>query len=423
MTQFTCKVDKSYRTACADLPEYQGTGYCVLHFPGEEKEEDFKQVLRGKLDYDQKGYDFRGTVFPRGTSNFRARKFGADAMFVGAVFCGEANFSRVKFEGEASFRKATFRDKGDFSEANFEKQGGFRKAIFEKEADFSHTVFKGEAKFRRTTFKGFVEFKAPSDEKPCKHYTFKGRANFSAAKFEERATFVGRCTFDIEQKKATFRDALIEKPENFSLDGVALRPSWFIDTNVQGFRFTNVKWLPLENRRKGALDAEVDAIGVRRGVNTQDKEQRKDHLGVLARTCRELSTNAEDNRDYLTANEFHYLSMEAVRKQGWSRSWPITFLYWVMSGYGVRAARAFFVLLGICVAFAAFYTLLGPTELDNFWTALGYSLGALARLNPNPRPNPGDDPMLFQYLVIVEGLLGPLQIALLVLAVRRKVMR
>jgi len=47
-------------------------------------------------------------------------------------------------------------------------------------------------------------------------------------------------------------------------------------------------------------------------------------------------------------------------------------------------------------------------------------LGAVARLNPEPRPT---EPGLFQSLVIVEGLLGPLQIALLALAVRRKVMR
>lgn len=49
-----------------------------------------------------------------------------------------------------------------------------------------------------------------------------------------------------------------------------------------------------------------------------------------------------------------------------------------------------------------------------------YSLLALARLNPEPRPQ---EPGMFQFLVGLEGLLGPLQIALLALAVRRKVMR
>src|SRR5829696_2200397 len=57
--------------------------------------------------------------------------------------------------------------------------------------------------------------------------------------------------------------------------------------------------------------------------------------------------------------------------------------------------------------------------LEKVGQAAIYSLGALVRLNPEPKP---DDSNLFQSLVIVEGILGPLQIALLALAIRRKVM-
>jgi hypothetical protein len=49
-----------------------------------------------------------------------------------------------------------------------------------------------------------------------------------------------------------------------------------------------------------------------------------------------------------------------------------------------------------------------------------YSLSALVRLNPRPQ---SEELNWFQTLVTVEGILGPLQIALLVLAIRRKVMR
>jgi hypothetical protein len=62
----------------------------------------------------------------------------------------------------------------------------------------------------------------------------------------------------------------------------------------------------------------------------------------------------------------------------------------------------------------------GEEEKEDFEQALVYSLGAVARLNPKPRPT---EPGLFQFLVIVEGLLGPLQIALLALAVPRRIMR
>ena len=94
----------------------------------------------------------------------------------------------------------------------------------------------------------------------------------------------------------------------------------------------------------------------------------------------------------------------------------ITTLYWALSGYGVRAARAFWVLVGISAAFAVLCMLLGPDALQvssasNFGQAMEhrgravvYSLSTIAQLNPEPKPDPG----LFQFLVTIEGILGPL---------------
>jgi len=77
--------------------------------------------------------------------------------------------------------------------------------------------------------------------------------------------------------------------------------------------------------------------------------------------------------------------------------------------------------------FTTLYVLVEPSEFKHFgqgigylWQAAVYSLLAMARLNPEPSP---DGPGLFQFLVGLEGILGPLQIALLALAVRRQVMR
>lgn len=143
--------------------------------------------------------------------------------------------------------------------------------------------------------------------------------------------------------------------------------------------------------------------------------------------------NAEENRDYPTANEFHYWSMEAQRKEGWSRLGLIATLYWALSGYGERPRRALGVLAAIWFAFTMFYLLLANSapfwvfSATDLWQGLNYarqaaiySLTALARLTPKPEP---DELGWFQFLVTLEGLLGPLQIALLLLAVRRKVMR
>src|SRR5919112_3594976 len=62
---------------------------------------------------------------------------------------------------------------------------------------------------------------------------------------------------------------------------------------------------------------------------------------LLAKTYRELSANAEENRDYLTANSFHYWSMEVMRKDKWRGfvPWKLRWWYWAVSGYSDRPVR------------------------------------------------------------------------------------
>jgi hypothetical protein len=265
-----------------------------------------------------------------------------------------------------------------------------------------------------------------------------------------------------------------------------LRPGWFVNADVRKVDFTNVKWYGMPGGIEGTLVEEIDALKAR-GVKWAHTR--------LAQACRRLSANAEDNREYPLANEFHYWSTDALRKESWDDFTPIrknwlrverryglittlrwvwrvrsrrrlsrprgqfgliTTLYWALSGYGVRAGRAFGVLVIVWAVFAILYMLLGqrelrvfspevwwlpsilagfpafvPSELDLFSVrsigqgmrhigqAMVYSLSTLARLNPEPKPHPG----LFQFLVTIEGILGPLQIALLALAIRVKVMR
>jgi hypothetical protein len=286
---------------------------------------------------------------------------------------------------------------------------------------------------------------------------FEKMARFDGATFKEKVAF-----YDLVTGSNTvldFRKTIIEKPERVYFHNTNLHPSWFVDVDSRKFDFANVSWYGLKGAPEGRLEDETKSL--------QNRKIKSPHM-MLAQACRRLSANAEENREYPLANEFHYWSMDALRIARWhylewlkrfiEKNWrristrfgliatllwiwrifrreplrhtmPSRFgfiptFYWALSGYGVRAGRAFLVLGGICVAFAVFYMLLGPTkDLQNFWTALVYSMGAMVRLNPNPRPDPATDPGLFQFLVIAEGILGPLQIALLALAIRRKVMR
>jgi hypothetical protein len=208
-----------------------------------------------------------------------------------------------------------------------------------------------------------------------------------------------------------------------------LCPSWFVYADVRKFNFTNVRWYGLEDELGGTLEDEINTLQMRL---ERHEDVGSSPYALLAKTCRQLMVNAEENREYPLANEFHYWSMDALRKEGWTRLGLIGTLYWALSGYGVRAARAFGVLLSIAVMFAVLYMTVGHHSLQmsrsvGIWQNLAdagravmYSLGVIARLGPEPIPKQMG---LFQILVTVEGILGPLQIALLALAIRRKVMR
>src|SRR5205085_6816448 len=105
-----------------------------------------------------------------------------------------------------------------------------------------------------------------------------------------------------------------------------------------------------------------------------------------------------------------------------------------------RVGRAFLVLLGVLVLFAALYVRLGfpnwetkaatekaaveaqckePGKWSQLSCVLLYSAGVMTLQKPEPRPATN----AAQSLVMLETILGPVQAALLALAIRRKFMR
>jgi uncharacterized protein YjbI with pentapeptide repeats len=377
---------EAYRDACARLDfyaEFNGERYCVLHCPGEDKEDDFEEAKQSK--FARQDFDFRGAIFPAGSANFRSVEFDVDMNFSGATFAGRVDFSAAQFSGETT--------------------------------NFSQTQFSGETtNFSQAQFSG--------GETSFQEATFLRDVYFTEAIFGERVIFRGSKTnpiFDTESW-VRFEFVRMEKPEQLTFNTVLLHPGWFINVDVRKTDFTDVKWYGMPNGPKGTLAKEIEEL---------DRYVESPHA-LLAQACRRLSTNAEENREYSLANEFHYWSMDASRKQPGRSQGPIETLYWALSGYGVKAGRALGLLLTIAVVFAVLYLIEGhsslrvhPEEqivqtLADAGRALMYSLGVMARLRPEPIPEAMGP---FQILVTVEGILGPLQIALFVLALRRKVMR
>ena len=153
---------------------------------------------------------------------------------------------------------------------------------------------------------------------------------------------------------------------------------------------------------------------------------------LLAQACQRLAANAEENRNHLHASEFNYWAMDAQRKLQQASvfaPWRLIWWYWALSGYGERTWRSAMWLVGILVGFALLYLLVGHVEVEELspsgiWQAFSqgivYSLGVMSR---QAERLTGSESTLLRSLVFIEGILGPLQIALFALALRRRFMR
>jgi hypothetical protein len=405
------------RSACAGEPfyrEHEGKRYCVLHFPGAGKSAAFAEALRRKRDAED--FDFKGVWFPD-SLDFSDYTFGAAANFSSAKFSAAANFSSAKFSEEANFSSAKFGAAANFRSAKFGAAANFFCAKFGAAADFSSAEFSAAAIFSSATFGAAAEFFSAIFKDYVRFAGGEGKSGFS------------------DQSSLTLEDASIEKPERVSFHTLALRPHWFINVDARKFDFTNVKWPDLERHGLRQRD------GIEQVIENVEGEGSSSHI-LLAGACRHLAVNAEENHRYEEAAQFRYWAMDVRRRERWRglAFWRLSWWYWVASGYGVRIFRAFLVLLGIWLVFAWLYTQVSfahpPTtltdessaasarwikfdELRGMPNALDYSFRVITLQKPEPQP----ETVEAKAFVAVETVFGPLQAALLALAIRRKFMR
>lgn len=408
------------RSACTGEPFYQeheGQRYCVLHFPGKEKSADFKRVLQRKLE--SKDFNFGGVWFPDEVS-FSKFKFGTTGDFSFATFSRAADFSFATFSGAADFNSANFSAAANFDSATFSAAARFSIATFSATANFSFATFSAPAYFISATFNAAADFSWA---------TFSAVAYFTSATFGDRVRFAGiknhQALADTSELDLQF--ARIEKPDHVSFHTLSLRPHWFVNVDARKFDFTNVDW------RWRRVNEEIGGL---KGSNLSSAHN------MLFIASRRLADNAEENHRYEEASRFRYLAMEAKRLEHSHglAPWRLSWWYWLASGYGERALRAFLVLLGMWFVAGLLYIRVGfvrwepklasesdiaVAKRDDFGAplklsrALTYSAAVMTFQKPEPRPATTGA----QTVVLIETILGPVQAALLALAIRRKFMR
>lgn len=425
---FVCEHRLASYEACRDEPFYKKVSgndkdkdYCVLHYPGADKSAGFALALTRKLAAGN--FNFRYVWFPDKLL-FGNVTFGQEVDFSYTTFNAGADFKDSKFAGDAYFQYAEFKGDADFRFARFERLAYFRGADFTAAANFQVVAFVGETEFTAVKFRGPADF---SYTRITDYITFSG---------EDAPAFDSAAFLD-------FQFANIEKPERISFRTLRLRPHWLVNVDARKFDLSNVDW----NWHGISLRQELGELHTK-GVATPHR--------VLSIACRNLALNAEENHRYDEASTFRFWAMDARRREraGGFRPWTLGWWYWFASSYGESIPKAIAVFVGIWLGFAFLYyssphyrcvpntsdcgncigwvspetCTRGCADADatrecrpfnSFMFSVVYTVETMTLQKPDPRPKTPPA----RIFVLLCTILGPLQAALLGLAVRRRFMR
>lgn len=297
------------------------------------------------------------------------------------------------------------------NERNFDFGGVW----FPERISFGGFVFDADADFRDATFSADAEFFQS---------VFHASACFVGASFEGSVGFFGTATvrelYDgdwlapkalAKNPSLDFQHARVEHPDRIEFHTLILRPHWFVNVDPREFVFTDVSW----DWEHMSIDDEIAALKAKEVSSPKS---------LLAIACRQLAENAEANTRYEEASNFRYWAMDLARRTKWKgwTLWKTDWLhmfYWAVSGYGEKILRALGVLAAVLIIFALLYTKVGFDKPLPKRRAVTYSFAVMSLQKPEPKPLTGTA----QTVVLLETILGPVQAALLALAIRRKFMR
>jgi uncharacterized protein YjbI with pentapeptide repeats len=420
--------------------------------------------------------DFGGCVFTT-RPDFSGAVFKDRVFFTGAVFEQGADFHEATFEKFADFEKARFTGEARFTGAVFENgltvedvtvDGVLRfdRARFERtvrmgpvhadEVDFRLVVFQrrvrielvtGLVRCERAGFFDGVQFLLDGADLILKDSelgpasvvaTYGGpRGRHGPARPPRLITVSGTDVAHLSVSQVDLSACKLIYAHN--LDQMRVRADDAFGWTPRTIRVTRRQVIGDEVRWRAAHGG---GRGRRRWRPPGDWPDLKPPraAGEVARTYRALRKAREEARDEPGAADFYYGEMEMrrlgtrlLRKERWRqrsrRGWlaaqgeyTLLWLYWLVSGYGLRAWRAFATLaVMVALAAAAFLAWGFPagTRLD-YAGSLRFTLRAATSLLR------GSDQALTptgEWIELVLRFLGPVLLGLAVLALRGRVRR
>jgi uncharacterized protein YjbI with pentapeptide repeats len=411
--------------------------------------------------------DFSGTIFDF-HADFDRVIFGAATEFVGAAFGDHVGFQDAVFDGQTTFDRAVFRGYVDLERALFRRDASFREATFQEayrigplavgdllqldDCRFSSRVtLEGAAKrisARAASFADGVWLSVRNAEIALDNADFARASTLTRATTwslsdEWRGDDVTPAGDEVQPQLVTLRGAQVA---DLALSGLDLRVCRFLGSHgLECIRIeSSCRWPHVSRRWRIDRETIAEELDVRGGSDRDTtppawlgkrNDARELNPGQVAAIYRALRKAREDHKDQCGAGDLYYGEMEMRRRiaiparfrRGRLRARAeraIIRLYWLLSGYGLRAGRAFVALTGVVVLAAVGLHACGFKVEVSYSKALLLSVKSATGLL---RVTPVDElkalTLAGEVTEVVLRLIGPLLIGLWLLALRAGVKR
>jgi uncharacterized protein YjbI with pentapeptide repeats len=332
----------------------------------------------------------------RDQADFGGTTFREEADFTGAVFAGKTDFSTIAFRGDTIYTGATFFEETAFGHTRFGKRATFIAARFKSDVWFDYTQFTGSIlDLELVSFERPVSMNVGTEQFSCRWTRFTHGAEIAikraqiildGAAFGAPSILTGSVNRRSEGAPTNYGPQQQSLPRllslrqadlsNLVLSNFDLRAClfsgahnldklrfegtiYFADTPrglQKGRTFPFIWWW---TRRRTISEEQEWRKRQRRGMNWYPPECRSrvahpgQHLDPpgISQVYRDLRRSYEDQKYEPGAADFYYGEMEMRRRSAKPLSGEgfVIWLYWVFSGYALRASRALFALLTLLV--------------------------------------------------------------------------
>ncbi|MET7320189.1 pentapeptide repeat-containing protein [Streptomyces sp. NPDC005549] len=320
---------------------------------------------------------FDGAVFEEGATFETARIagracfdgthfHGSRACFNGADIGGDMPFTEAHFAAEATFEGAAIGGDMPFTGARLEAGVDFRRTVFRRTARIGPLVCPGTVDFSHAVFETALTLEAAAREVRCRQTRWAStaalRLRHAAVDLSDAVTEFPVTVADRPRPFVSPHGDVIAEPELLtdlpvritSVRGVDAAHLVLADTDLTDCLFVGTVHLDqLRFEGRCLLPQPPDGLRwMRRQTLAEERHWRgwtpappdtdPHEPATLAPVYRQLRKALEDSRNEPGAADFYYGEMEMRRHDTTTSRGERTLLglYWVLSGYGLRATRA-----------------------------------------------------------------------------------